>query len=191
MKRQFLVIGALFLVCTMAMCVGQAQIPDKFVQSYQSIETTQKEIETIYLAYEDQVQKRIEYVEKNRPTESVDYAYVLSLLESELLLIDEMTQKNATYSNQINELFNESKNIKSTDAKSKASELIIILRNSQQYLSQGTLSLKDGTQYTGDAIYYYATGADITDPLILNEIQSLNLDAKTLFDTAVLQLNSY
>jgi len=191
MKKQFLVIGALFLVCTMAMCVGQTKIPDNFTQAYGRIETTQKEIETTYLAYEAQVDKRIEYVEKNQATESVDHGYVLSLLESELLIIEELEQKSATYSNQINDLFNASKDIKNEEAKTRANELILKLRNSQQYLSRGILSLKEGTQSTGEALYYYATGADLNDPLIIKEIQGLNLNAKTFFDSAVLDLNSY
>ena len=112
MKKQFLVIGALFLVCTMAMCVNQTKLPDTFTQTYGKIETTQKEIEAIYSAYEAQVEKRIEYVEKNRSKESVDHKYVLSLLESELLTINELEQKNKTYSNLINDLFNASKDIK-------------------------------------------------------------------------------
>jgi len=191
MKKQFLVIGALFLVCSMAMCVSQTQIPDNFIQSYGKIETTQKEIETIYFAYENQVDKRIEYVKNNESNASVDSKHLLSLLESEMLLIDELDQKSATYSKQINDLFNESKSITNTEAKNKANELVITLRNSQQYLSGGVLSLREGTQSTGEAIYYYATGADLTDPLIQQEIRALNLNAKTLFDEAFTKLNLY
>lgn len=191
MKKQFLVIGALFLVCTMAMCVGQAKIPDSFTQAYGRIEATQKEIETTYLAYEAQVDNRIEYVEKNQSTESVDHNYVLSLLESELLIINELEQKSVAYSNQITELFDASKDIKNEGAKTKANELILKLRNSQQYLSRGALGLKEGTQSTGQALYYYAVGADLNDPLIKQEIQNLNLNARTSFDAAVLDLNSY
>lgn len=66
MKKKLLVFSALFLICTMAMCVNQTILPDTFTQTYEKIETTQKEIETIYSAYESQVEKRIEYVEKNR-----------------------------------------------------------------------------------------------------------------------------
>ena len=124
MKRQFLVIGALFLVCSTAMCIGQVQIPDNFTQAYGRIEATQKEIETIYLAYEAQVDKRVEYVEKQKISVNVDNKYLLSLLESESLLIDELSQKSVTYSGQIIDLFNESGN-KNADAKSKATELII------------------------------------------------------------------
>ncbi|KYC46125.1 MAG: hypothetical protein APG12_00068 [Candidatus Methanofastidiosum methylothiophilum] len=191
MKKQFLAIGTLFLVCTMAMCINQAQIPDKFKEAYTKIETTQKEIETIYLAYEEQVDKRVEYVEKQKISANVDNKYLLSLLESESLLIEELAQKSATYSSQINDLFNESKEIKNADVKSKATELIITLRNSQQNLSNGALSLKEATQSAGGAIYYYATGADLNDPLIKQDIQALNLNSKTQFDTAVVQLNAY
>ncbi|MFA7690672.1 MAG: hypothetical protein WCY18_06260 [Methanofastidiosum sp.] len=191
MKRQFLVIGALFLVCSTAMCIGQVQIPDNFTQAYGRIEATQKEIETIYLAYEAQVDKRVEYVEKQKISVNVDNKYLLSLLESESLLIDELSQKSVTYSGQINDLFNESKEIKNADAKSKATELIITLRNSQQNLSNGALSLKEATQLSGGAIYYYATGADLNDPVIKKEIEDLNLNSKSLFDMAVSQLSSY
>lgn len=191
MKRQFLVIGALFLVCSTAMCIGQVQIPDNFTQAYGRIEATQKEIETIYLAYEAQVDKRVEYVEKQKISVNVDNKYLLSLLESESLLIDELSQKSVTYSGQINDLFNESKEIKNADAKSKATELIITLRNSQQNLSNGALSLKEGTQSAGQALYYYATGADLNDPQIMKEIQSLNINSKTSFDSAIIDLNNY
>ncbi|HQF89215.1 MAG TPA: hypothetical protein PLO49_02035 [Methanofastidiosum sp.] len=191
MKKQFLVIGALFLVCTMAMCVNQTKLPDTFTQTYGKIETTQKEIEAIYSAYEAQVEKRIEYVEKNRSKESVDHKYVLSLLESELLTINELEQKNKTYSNLINDLFNASKDIKNGEIKTKANEITLKLRNSQQYLARGTLNLKEGTQSTGQALYYYATGADLNDPQIKKDIQSLNTNAKTSFDSAIIDLNNY
>jgi len=191
MKKQFLVIGVLLLVCSMAMCVNQTQIPDNFIQSYGKIETTQKEIETIYLAYENQVDKRIEYVQNNESNASVDSKHLLSLLESEMLLINQLEQKSAAYSTQINELFNASKDIKNEDTKSKVNDLVLMLRNSQQYLSRGALDLKEGTQFTGEAVYYYATGADITDPLIQQEIQGLNLNARTSFDAAVQDLSYY
>lgn len=191
MKKKLLVFSALFLICTMAMCVNQTKLPDTFTQTYEKIETTQKEIETIYSAYEAQVEKRIEYVEKNRSIENVDHKYVLSLLESELLTINELEQKNTTYSNLINDLFNASKDIKNGEIKTKANEIILKLRNSQQYLARGTLNLKEGTQSTGQALYYYATGADLNDPQIKKEIQSLNTNSKTSFDSAITDLNNY
>ncbi|NMA30724.1 MAG: hypothetical protein GX941_02805 [Candidatus Methanofastidiosa archaeon] len=191
MKKKLLVFSALFLICTMAMCVNQAKLPDTFTQTYEKIETTQKEIETIYSAYEAQVEKRIEYVEKNRSIENVDHKYVLSLLESELLTINELEQKNSTYSNLINDLFNASKDIKNGEIKTKANEIILKLRNSQQYLARGALNLKEGTQSAGQALYYYATGADLNDPQIMKEIQSLNINSKTSFDSAIIDLNNY
>lgn len=191
MKRQFLVVGALLLICSMVMCINQIQIPDGFIESYGNIQTTQKEIETTYLAYEDQVNKRIAYVESNVNQSKVDSKHLLSLLQSELLIIEEMNQKSALYSKQINDLYNESTNIKNSEAKSKANGLIIDLRSSQQYLAKGTINLRDATQSMGKAINYYATGADITDPLIQQEIQSLDLDSRTLFDSAVSDLNTY
>lgn len=191
MKEKLLVFSALFLICTMAMCVNQAKLPDTFTQTYEKIETTQKEIETIYSAYEAQVEKRIEYVEKNRSIENVDHKYVLSLLESELLTINELEQKNSTYSNLINDLFNASKDIKNGEIKTKANEIILKLRNSQQYLARGALNLKEGTQSAGQALYYYATGADLNDPQIMKEIQSLNINSKTSFDSAIIDLNNY
>lgn len=191
MKKKLLVFSALFLICTMAMCVNQTILPDTFTQTYEKIETTQKEIETIYSAYESQVEKRIEYVEKNRSIENVDHKYVLSLLESELLTINELEQKNTTYSNLINDLFNASKDIKNGEIKTKANEIILKLRNSQQYLARGALNLKEGTQSAGQALYYYATGADLNDPQIKKEIQSLNTNSKTSFDSAITDLNNY
>ncbi len=47
-----------------------------------------------------------------------------------------MNQKSALYSKQINDLYNESTNIKNSEAKSKANDLIIDLRSSQQYSNE-------------------------------------------------------
>lgn len=116
---------------------------------------------------------------------------MLSLLESELLTINELEQKNSTYSNLINDLFNASKDIKNGEIKTKANEIILKLRNSQQYLARGALNLKEGTQSAGQALYYYATGADLNDPQIMKEIQSLNINSKTSFDSAIIDLNNY
>ena len=196
MKKVFGILVAILICSTMAMCIGQIDVPESFKQDYQKIESTQKEIETLYLAYESQVDKRIEYVEKNKSTSdsnisNIDYKYLLSLLESETLILDELDQKSATYSSEINDLFTKTKDIKNNEVKSKANELIIILRNSQQYLTNGIVRLKSATNSTGSAIYYYASGANLNDPLVVKEIQDLNLDAKTGFDEAVLALNNY
>jgi len=190
MKKIFGILVAILICSTMAMCIGQKGVPESFIQDYQKVELTQKEIETVYRAYEDQVNKRIEYVEKNKDS-SVDHDYVLSLLESENLLITELDQKSATYSAQINDLFNITKDIENNEAKSKANELVITLRNSQQYLTSGIARLKAATKSTGSAIYYYATGADLTDPKIKKDIEDLSLDSKTQFAESVIALNQY
>ena len=190
MKKVFGILVAILICSTMAMCIGQKGIPESFIQDYQKVELTQKEIETTYRAYEDQVNKRIEYVEKNKDS-SVDHDYVLSLLESENLLINELDQKSAIYSTQINDLFTKTKDIENKDAKSKSNELIITLRNSQQFLTSGIARLRAATKSTGGAIYYYATGADLTDPIIKKEIEDLSLDSKTQFAESVIALNQY
>ena len=190
MKKVFGILVAILICSTMAMCISQKGIPESFIQDYQKVELTQKEIETTYRAYEDQVNKRIEYVEKNKDS-SVDHDYLLSLLESENLLITELDQKSAIYSTQINDLFTKTKDIENKDAKSKANELVITLRNSQQFLTTGTARLRAATKSTGSAIYYYATGADLTDPIIKKDIEDLSLDSKTQFAESVMALNQY
>lgn len=178
MKKQFLAIGALFLVCTMAMCVNQTQIPDKFFESYSKIETTQKEIDTIYESYWEQQIKRIEYVTQNRVTQTVDNEYVLSMLESEILLLDELINKNAVYSNQISEFYTTIGDIKGDDAKAKASQIVISLRNSQQYLSNNLIRYKSASEAVGTILYYYVVGADLTNPDIADDIKNNDLSAK-------------
>ncbi len=178
MKKQFLAIGALFLVCTMAMCVNQTQIPDKFFESYSKIETTQKEIDTIYDSYWEQQIKRIEYVTQNRVTQTVDNEYVLSMLESEILLLDELINKNAVYSNQISEFYTTIGDIKGDDAKAKASQIVISLRNSQQYISNNLIRYKSASEAVGTILYYYVVGADLTNPDIADDIKNNDLSAK-------------
>jgi len=181
MKRQFLVIGALFLVCSLAMCVNQTQIPDKFFESYGKIETTQKEIDTIYNSYWDQQTKRIDYVNENKIAGTVDNKYVLSMLESEVILLDEIASKNAAYSIQITELFDTIKDVKGDEAKSKANEIVISLRNSQQYLGNNLARYKSASESVGGVLYYYATDANLSDPTIAADIKTLDLDAKNDF----------
>ncbi|GEM_PF-939589 len=178
MKKQFLVIGTLFLVCSLAMCVNQTQIPDKFFESYGKIETTQNEIDTIYNSYWDQQTKRIDYVTKNRETQTVDNEYVLSMLESETLILDELMNKNAIYSNQIAELYTTLTEIKGDEAKTNATKIVISLRNSQQYLSNNLLRYKSASESVGVVLYYYAVGADINDPTISDDIKNNDLSAK-------------
>jgi hypothetical protein len=191
MKKQFLVIGALFLVCTMAMCVNQTQIPNKFFESYGKIETTQKEIDTIYNSYWDQQTKRIDYVTKNREIQNVDHKYVLSMLQSEVLLLDEIANKNTNYSNQITELFETVKDIKGDDAKSKANQLVITLRKSQQLLSNNLGRYKSATESVGAVMYYYATDANLSDSLISEDIKQHDLNAKGEFQRGDEYLGQY
>lgn len=191
MKRQFLVIGALFLVCSLAMCVNQTQIPDKFFESYEKIETTQNEIDTIYNSYWDQQTMRIEYVTKNREAGSVDHKYVLSMLESEVLLLDEIASKNLNYSTQISELFDTIKDIKGDEAKTKANQLVITLRTSQQLLANNIGRYKGATQSVGAVMYYYATDANLSDPLISEDIKQHDLNAKGDFERGDEYLGQY
>lgn len=181
MKKPFLVIGALLLVCSLAMCVSQTQIPDKFFESYGKIETTQKEIDTIYNSYWDQQIKRIDYVTENKVAGTVDNKYVLSMLESEVILLNEIADKNAIYSTQISELFDTVKDIKGDEAKSMANEIVIDLRKSQQYLGNNLARYKSASESVGRVLYYYVTDANLSDPTIAAEIKSLDLDAKNDF----------
>ena len=191
MKRQFLAIGALFLVCSLAMCVNQTQIPNKFFESYGKIETTQNEIDTIYNSYWDQQVKRIEYVNANMKSESVDHKYVLSMLESEYLLLNEIASKNVTYSEQINELFATVKDIKGDDAKVKANQMVIKLRNSQQFLGNNILRYKTATEAVGAVMYYYATDANLSDQTIIDDIKNQDLTAKNDFQAGDQFLGQY
>jgi len=196
MKKVFAVLVAILLCSVLAMCIGQKTLPESFIQEYQKIETTQKEIEITYKAYEDQVNERVEYIQKNNTLDefnnsNIDHDYVLSLLESELLIIDELDQKSSIYSSQINELFAKTKDIENNEVKSKSNELVIILRNSQQYLTNGVARLRTATKVTGSVLYYYATDANLSDSKIKTEIENLNLESKTGFDEAVLALNNY
>lgn len=191
MKRQFLVIGALFLVCSLAMCINQTQIPDKFFESYGKIETTQNEIDTIYNSYWDQQTKRIDYVNNNRLSESVDYDYVLSMLESEYTLLDEIAKKNITYSEQITDLFNNVNDIKGDDARTKANQLVITLRTSQQYLGNNVLRYKNATDAVGRIMYYYATDANLSDQDIIDDVKNQDLTAKTEFPAGDQYLGQY
>jgi len=191
MKRQFLVIGALFLVCSLAMCVNQTQIPDKFFESYGKIETTQKEIDTTYNSYWDQQTKRIDYVSNNRETNSVDNKYVLSMIQSEIILLDELANKNITYSSQITELFDNIKDIKGDEAKSKANGLVITLRTSQQLLANNLGRYKSATESVAAVVYYYASDANLSDQLIIDDIQQHDLNARGEFQKGDEYLGQY
>lgn len=191
MKKQFLVIGVLFLVCTMAMCINQIQIPDKFFESYGKIETTQKEIDTLYSSYWEQQTKRIDYVTKNRQTQNVDNKYVLSMLESEVIFLDELAKKNTIYSNQINELFGSVNDMKGDEAKTKANKIVISLRKSQQNLANSILRYKTASEYVAKNLYYYINNADLTNPLISNDIKNNNLSAKGDFEYGDQFLSEY
>lgn len=175
----------------MAMCVNQTQIPNKFFESYGKIETTQKEIDTIYNSYWDQQTKRIDYVTKNREIQNVDHKYVLSMLQSEVLLLDEIANKNTNYSNQITELFETVKDIKGDDAKSKANQLVITLRKSQQLLSNNLGRYKSATESVGAVMYYYATDANLSDSLISEDIKQHDLNAKGEFQRGDEYLGQY
>lgn len=181
MKRQLISIGALLLVCSLIMCVNQAQIPDKFFESYGKIESTQKEIDTAFNSYWDQQAKRIDYVTKNKSNENIDHLYIISMLKSEQLLLDEIGNKNSTYSSQISELYETVKEIKGDEAKSKANDLTISLRKSEQFLSNAIARYSSATNSVGKVMNYYATDANLSDPLIKQEIEAEDLNAKTDF----------
>lgn len=163
------------------MCVNQAQIPDKFFESYGKIESTQKEIDTAFNSYWDQQAKRIDYVTKNKSNENIDHLYIISMLKSEQLLLDEIGNKNSTYSSQISELYETVKEIKGDEAKSKANDLTISLRKSEQFLSNAIARYSSATNSVGKVMNYYATDANLSDPLIKQEIEAEDLNAKTDF----------
>lgn len=173
------------------MCVNQTQIPDKFFESYGKIETTQNEIDTIYNSYWDQQVKRIDYVTKNRETGNVDYDYVISMLESEYIILDEIAKKNITYSEQINELFANVKDIKGDDAKAKANQIVITLRTSQQYLGNNVLRYKNATAAVGAIMSYYATDANLSNQNIIDDIKNQDITAKTEFTSGDQYLGQY
>ena len=171
MKKQLFTIGALVLVCSLAMCVNQVQIPEKFFESYGKLETTQKEIDTTFNSYWDQQAKRIDYVTKNKTNENIDHNYIISMLKSEQLLLDEIINKNATYSAQISEFYEVVKEVQGEEAKSKVNQLTITLRNSQQYLGNALLRYSSASNSVGLVMNYYATDANLSDPSINQEIK--------------------
>jgi len=181
MKKQIISIGALLLVCSLIMCVNQAQIPDKFFESYGKIESTQKEIDNTFNSYWDQQAKRIDYVTKNKSNENIDHAYIISMLKSEQLLLDEIVNKNALYSSQISELYEIVKEVKGEEAKSRANNLTIALRKSEQYLGNAIARYSSATNSVGKVMNYYATDANLSDPVIKQEIEAEDLNAKTDF----------
>mgnify|MGYP000969255701 FL=1 len=128
---------------------------------------------------------------KNREIQNVDHKYVLSMLQSEVLLLDEIANKNTNYSNQITELFETVKDIKGDDAKSKANQLVITLRKSQQLLSNNLGRYKSATESVGAVMYYYATDANLSDSLISEDIKQHDLNAKGEFQRGDEYLGQY
>jgi len=191
MKRQLISIGALLLVCSLIMCVNQTQLPDKFFETYNKIDTTQKEIDTTFNSYWDQQTKRIDYATKNKNSENIDHEYIISMLKSEQLFLDELSNKNITYSTQISELYEITKEVKGDEAKSKANDLTISLRKSEQYLGNAITRYSSATDAVGIIMNYYVTDANLSKPTIKDEIDAEDLRAKTDFQAGDEYLGQY
>jgi hypothetical protein len=191
MRKQLVSIGALLLVCSLVMCVGQAQLPDKFFETYNKIDATQKDIDTTFNSYWDQQAKRIDYVTKNKDNHNIDHEYIISMLKSEETFLDELNNKNATYSAQISELYEITKEVKGDDAKSKANNLTISLRKSEQYLGNSIARYSSATNSVGIIMNYYATDANLSIPTIKDEIDAEDLKARTDFQQGDEYLGQY
>jgi len=184
MKKQLISLGAILLVCSLAMCINQAQIPDKFFESYGKIEATQTEIDKNFNLLWDQEAKRIEYVTKNKDNENIDHNYIISMLKSEQTFLDAINNNNANYSKQISGLYEVVKEVKGDEAKSKANDLTITLRKSEQYLSNAAVRYSSAINSVGKVENYYAIDANLSDPLIKAEIEAESLNAKSDFQRA-------
>lgn len=191
MKRQLISIGALLLVCSLIMCVGQEQAPDKFFETYSKVDTTQKEIDETFNSYWDQQTKRIDYVNQNKHSENLDHSYIISMLKSEQLLLDELNKKNSTYSSQVSELYETVKEIKGDEAKSSANNLVISLRKSEQYLGNAVTRYSSATNAVGIIMNYYAIDANLSNPTIKQEIENQDLTARTDFQAGDEYLGQY
>ena len=191
MKRQLISIGAVLLVCSLIMCVGQEQAPDKFFETYNKIDTTQKEIDETFNSYWDQQAKRIDYSTKNINNHNIDYKYIISMLKSEQLLLDELNKKNTAYSAQVSELYETVKEIKGDEAKSSANNLVISLRKSEQYLGNAVTRYSSATNAVGIIMNYYAIDANLSNPSIKQEIENQDLTAKTDFQAGDEYLGQY
>ncbi|NMC58850.1 MAG: hypothetical protein GYA51_05620 [Candidatus Methanofastidiosa archaeon] len=181
MKKQLISLGAILLVCSLAMCINQAQIPDKFFESYGKIEATQTEIDKNFNLLWDQEAKRIEYVTKNKDNENIDHNYIISMLKSEQTFLDAINNNNANYSKQISGLYEVVKEVKGDEAKSKANDLTITLRKSEQYLGNAAVRYSSAINSIGKVENYYAIDANLSDPLIKAEIEAESLNAKSDF----------
>ena len=173
------------------MCVNQVQIPDKIFESYNKIDTTQKEIDTTFNSYWDQQTKRIDYATKNQNSENIDHKYIISMLKSEQAYLDEISNKNITYSTQISELYEAVKEVKGDEAKSKANDLTISLRKSEQYLGNAIARYASATDAVGIIMNYYATDANLSNPTIKDEIEAEDLRARTDFQAGDEYLGQY
>ena len=181
MKRQLVSIGAVLLVCSLIMCVGQAQIPEKFFEEYSKIEASQNDIDSTFNSYWDQQTKRIDYATKNMNNHDIDYLYMISMLKTEQQILDEIADKKANYSTQISGFYESVKQVEGNDATSKANELIITLRKSEQYLGNAVLRYSTATNAVGTIMNYYATDANLSDPEIIDAIEAGDLTARTNF----------
>ena len=191
MKRQLISIGAVLLVCSLIMCVNQGQVPDKFYETYSKVDTTQKEIDETFNSYWDQQAKRIDYSTKNINNHNIDYKYIISMLKSEQLLLDELNKKNSTYSSQVSELYETVKEIKGDEAKSSANNLVISLRKSEQYLGNAVTRYSSATNAVGIIMNYYAIDANLSNPTIKQEIENQDLTARTDFQAGDEYLGQY
>ena len=191
MKKLLSLFAGLLIISMLTLCISQTQIPDSFFDKYQKIENTQTEIDTIFNSYWDQQTKRIEYVTQNSHNTDIDHTYISSLLQSEYIILEELERKNASYSTEISDLYTAISEIQNQDAKTKGNELIISLRNSEQVLGNCLLRYKSATEAVGRVIYYYATDANLSDPEISDEIQSLNSSSRNDFQSGDQFLGQY
>jgi len=191
MKRQLISIGALLLVCSLIMCVNQVTVPDKLFESYNKIDTTQKEIDETFNSYWDQQAKRIDYVTKNKNNENINHSYIISMLSSEQLLLDEISNKNITYSDQISSFYEVVKQVEGDEAKVKANNLTTALRRSEQYLGNAVARYTAATNSVGLVMNYYVTDANLSDPTVRAAIDTEDLNARTDFQQGDEYLGQY
>ena len=103
----------------------------------------------------------------------------------------EISNKNLTYSTQISELYEAVKEVKGDEAKSKANDLTISLRKSEQYLGNAIARYASATDAVGIIMNYYATDANLSNPTIKDEIEAEDLRARTDFQAGDEYLGQY
>lgn len=191
MKKQLMAIGIIFIVASFTMCINQATIPNSFFEAYERVEATQNDIDEIFDRYWRIQGERIDYVYETIDLETTDAKRVLDYLDSEIKILEELNTKNSQYSNDIQALFDTVRGIDDQDSRSKATNLVLSLRRSQQRLGDNLFRYESATTAIGNAYYYSAIGADLNDPEIAEAIRGYSLAARTDFNHGDIFLEDY